>query len=101
MAEYINTGFYKSEQPLATWVQKRFNSLFDNDRGIEKVTVSREGIYIEYNIYNYSEQQITELLTNNGFIIMKEQKPGFFKRQIQYLAKSNYKNYGNRKPDCC
>ncbi len=101
MAEYINTGFYKSAQLLTSEVQKRFNSLFDNDNGIEKVTVSREDISIEYNIYIYSKQQITELLINNGFIILKEKKPGFIRRQIQLLAKSNYKNYGNRKPDCC
>ncbi len=101
MSEYTNTGFYNSAKFLSAADQKRFNSLFDNDRGIETVTASREGIYIEYNIYNYTEQLMAELLTKNGFIIMKGEKPGFIKRQIQYLAKSNYKNYGNRKPDCC
>jgi hypothetical protein len=101
MTEYINVGFYKSAQPLTAEDQNSFNSLFDNDKGTERVTVSREGISIEYNIYIYSKQQITELLINNGFIILKEKKLGFIRRQIQLLAKSNYKYYGSRKPDCC
>ena len=101
MEEYINTNFYKSAQPLTEEVRKRFNSLFENEKGIEKVEISREGILIEFNMYIYSEQNIAELLSNNGFIMAIKQKRGFIKRQIQFLADSNYKNYGNKKPDCC
>ena len=101
MAEYTSIGFYESAKPLSATDQKGFKSLFDNDRGIEKVAISEEEIAVEYHIYLYTDRQISELLTKKGFIIKQKKKPGFIKRQIEYLAKSNYKNYGNRKPDCC
>ena len=101
MAEYTSTGFYKSAKLLSAVDQKGFKFLFDNDPGIEKVTISEEEIAVEYNIYFYTERQIAEILTKKGFVIKQKKSPGFIKRQIDYLAKSNYKNYGSRKPDCC
>ena len=101
MEEYFKTCYYKSAHFLAAKTQKRFRSLFENEQGIEKAEISPEGIRVEYNMYIYSEQKIAEFLSNNGFIQMKKQKPGFIQRQIRFIARSNYKNYGNRKPDCC
>lgn len=101
MEEIINTGIYKSAQPLSASEKKKFSSLFKNDRGVVKVTVSDEQIVVEYNRYLLTDQQIAELLARNGFIRMKNKRSGFIKRQIEYLAKSNYKTYGSRKPDCC
>ena len=101
MEEYFKTCYYKSSQLLATEVQKRFRSLFENEQGIEEAEISPEGIRVEYNMYIYSEQKIAEFLSNNGFKHIKKQKPGFIQRHIRFIARSNYKNYGNRKPDCC
>lgn len=101
MEDYIKAEFLKSEYPLSAVDFKKFNVLLDEEKNIEAFRVTTEGIYMEYNNYCYSKQQIEEFLTNNGFIIMTDQNLGYIKRQIQTLANSNLKYYGTGKPDCC
>lgn len=101
MEEIVNTGIYKSAHPLSDSEKRLFTSLFANDNGVVKVSVSDDEVMIEYNRYFLTGQQIAEILTRNGFIIMKKRRPGFIQRQIEHLAKSNYKNFGSGKPDCC
>lgn len=101
MEDYIKTEFLKSAYPLFAVDFKKFNVLLDEEKNIEAFSVTTEGIYLEYNNYRYSKQQIEEFLIKNGFIIMTDQKSGYIKRQIQKLANSNLKYYGTGKPDCC
>jgi hypothetical protein len=101
MEEIVNTGIYKSAHPLSASDKRFFTSLFAQDKGVVKVTVSEDEVIIEYNRYLLTGQQIAELLVRNGYTIMKKRKQGFIQRQIEYLAKSNRKNFGSGKPDCC
>lgn len=80
---------------------RRLRVLFEHDKGIENFRISPDGIYLEYNTYVYSLSQIEEILNKNGFRESIEKKHGFFMTQIQNLAESNKKTYGDRKPDCC
>jgi len=101
MEEYINTHYLKSTKTLNTEAIERFTNLLQKNEGIEDFRITPQGIYLEYNTYISSIRMINEFLTNNGFQELKDQKPGLIKRQILSIAKSNLKQYGNHKPDCC
>lgn len=80
---------------------RRLRALFEHDKGIENFRISPDSIYLEYNTYLYSSNQIDKILHTYGFRERMEKKHGFFMTQIRNLAESNKKTYGNRKPDCC
>jgi len=101
MEEIVNTGIYKSAHLLSANEKRLFTSLFVKDNGGVKVSVSDDEVIVDYNRYLLTGQQIAEILTRNGFIILKKRRPGFIKRQIEYLARSNDQTFGGRKPDCC
>lgn len=101
MEDYIHTISHRSSQELTGEDIKRFRALLEPNKGIENLQISPDNIYLEYNPYIYSSQQVEEILYNNGFRIRKEKKPGFLKRQLLSLADSNRKTFGDRKPDCC
>lgn len=101
MEDYIKTSYQKSSHPITESESRRLSSLFAHDTGIENFRVSPEGIYLEYNSYIYSSDQLEQILQNNGFTKEKEPRQGFIMKQIRHLADSNKKTYGDRTPDCC
>lgn len=101
MENYINTLYRKSSQRITEGDSSRLSALFANDQGIENFRISPDGVYLEYNSYIYSSNQLEDILHNYGFGEEKEKKEGFLKRQIQHLAENNKNSFGNRTPDCC
>ena len=101
MEDYLNTFYHKSSHLITESDRRRLSALFVQDRGIDNFRISPDGVYLEYNSYIYSSDQLEDILLKNGFTEAKEPKQGFLSRQIRHLADSNTKNFGNRKPDCC
>jgi len=101
MEDYIHTIYIKSSDILRKDVIESLSALLKRDKGIDNFRISPDGVYLEYNTYVYSQNQLEQILNRNGFKIRKDQRLGFIRRQIRNLATSNKKTYGNRKPDCC
>jgi hypothetical protein len=101
MEDYMHTFSRKSSGSVNENDIRRLHALFEHDKGIENFRISPDGIYLEYNSYLYSLNQIEEILYKNGFKEHIEKKHGFFMTQIRNLAESNKKTFGDRKPDCC
>jgi len=101
MENYMLTFYRKSSHLITEGDTKRLSGLFAHDRGIENFRISPDGVYMEYNAHIYSSDRLEEMLLKNGFSEEKEKKGGFLMRQIQHLADSNKKSFGDRKPDCC
>jgi len=101
MEDYIHTIYLKSTVLLKEDEIERISVLLEADSGIENFRISTDGVYLEYNTYLYSQNQIEELISGLGFNKKKKWKPGFVRRQIMNLAESNKKTYGNRRLNCC
>jgi len=101
MEDYLNTLYHKSSHEITESDRRRLSALFAHDKGIDSFQISPDGVYLEYNSYIYSSDQLEDILLKNGFTEAKEPKQGFLSRQIRHLADSNKQTFGNRKPDCC
>jgi hypothetical protein len=101
MENYIHTIYLKSSDMLREGAIESLSVLLYHDKGIENYRISSDGVYLEYNTYLYTQDQIEDILYRNGFKKRKDRRLGFIRRQIRNLAESNKKTYGNRKPDCC
>jgi hypothetical protein len=101
MENYITRDFYKSIDTITLTSIEKLSSNLNQEQGIEGFRVSNDGIYIEYNSYIYTRTGILNFLSNLGFRLKKNRKTSIIKRQIEAIARSNYKQYGNRKLDCC
>ncbi len=101
MEDYLNTFYHKSSHLITESDRRRLSALFAHDKGIDNFRISPDGVYLEYNTYIYSSDQLEDILLKNGFTEEKESKQGFLSKQIRHLAESNKLTFGNRKPDCC
>jgi hypothetical protein len=101
MEEYVNTFYHKSSHLITESDRRRLSALFVHDMGIDNFRISPDGVYLEYNSYIYSPDQLEKILLKNGFTEAKEPKHGFLSKHIRHLADSNNKTFGNRNPDCC
>jgi len=101
MEDYMHTFYRKSSQRITEGDTRRLNALFAHHQGIENLRISPEGVYLVYNSYIYTSDQLEEILLKNGFSEKQEKKEGFLVKQIQHLAESNNKSFGDRKPKCC
>ena len=101
MEDYLNTFCHKSSHLITESDRRRLSALFVHDKGIDNFRISPDAVYLEYNSYIYSPDQLEDILMKNGFTEKQEPKHGFLSKHIRHLAESNKETFGNRKPDCC
>ncbi len=101
MEDYIHTMNYRFSRLIKESDIKKLEALFENDKGIENFNIEPDGIFLEFNSYIYSQDQLEKILIDNGFSKHEEKKYGFLMKQINNLAASNRKTYGDSKPSCC
>ncbi len=101
MENYMHSLTLGSSRQIGEVETRRLSGLLSRDKGIENFRITPEGIYLEYNTYLYSQNQVEEILSKNGFSKKVERKPGFLKRQIRNIGASNKQTYGDRNPHCC
>jgi len=103
MEEFVKDKFYQSAIPLTKEKQTQLSELLKKINGISLVEASEQGFKIEYNIYSCSDDEIVEILSENGFTEFSEKNPkqGFFKRLLKYISDSNKNSFGNKKLECC
>jgi hypothetical protein len=101
MEDYMHTFYRKSSQRITEGDTRRLKVLFAHDQGIENFRISPDGVYLVYNSYIYSSDQLEEILLKNGFNEEKEKKRGFLMKHIRHLAESNKESFGDRTPHCC
>ena len=101
MEDYIQTAYYKFSGQITESEIKRLYVLFEQDKGIENFNITPDGIFLEFNSYVYSLDQLEEILYSNGFPKQEEIKARLLMKQINHLAESNKKIYRDGKPSCC
>lgn len=101
MEDYIQTTYYKFPRLIKENDKKKLFVLFEHDKGIENFNITPDGIFLEFNSYIYTLDQLEEILNNNGFPKQKEKKSGFMIKQINNLAESNKRTFGDQKLSCC
>jgi len=69
--------------------------------GIEVVYFKGNEINVKYSAFKIAKEYIIEILENNGYKKARSKKKGIFQRFLDKLIKTNKKEFGNKKLDCC
>jgi hypothetical protein len=69
--------------------------------GVNNVSLENDSLTVYYDPYSVSDKFLNTCLIGMGFIPVSGKKKGPFARWIDTLAKSNERNFGNQRLDCC
>src|SRR5690554_6015389 len=100
--ETIQKGLsFKLKKSLTPDQLQKVKIKLESQLGVINLVDQNNLLKVTYEPYKVSDKYLTSLIKQIDFISLSNKKKGLVSRWIEKLAKSNKKNIGNQKLDCC